>query len=93
MALGCTQTSAPEIAGDPESCEDGVMKTTNRCSPEVRERAIRLVFEHRSEYESQWAATGSVAEKVRCTPETLRKWLRRAERDEGKRPGAASDDP
>ena len=68
------------------------MKTTTRYSPEVRERAVRLVFEHESEYESQWAALSSIASKIGCTPETLRKWVRRAERDEGKRPGFTSDE-
>ena len=68
------------------------MKTTTRYSPEVRERAVRLVFEHESEYESQWAALSSIASKIGCTPETLRKWVRRAERDEGKRPGLTSDE-
>jgi transposase-like protein len=44
----------------------------------VRERAVRLVFEHESEYDSQWSAISSIAEKIGCTPETLRKWVRRA---------------
>lgn len=54
---------------------------------EVRERAVRLVFEHQDEYDSQWAAITSVATKLGMTPETLRKWVRRAEIDEGQRPG------
>jgi len=66
------------------------MSTSNRYSPEVRERAVRLVFEHEGEYDSQWAAIGSIAAKMGCTPETLRKWLRQAERDQGRRVGLTS---
>ena len=58
-----------------------------RYSPEVRERAVRMVREHESEYDSQWAAICSIAGKIGCTAETLRKWVRRFERDEGLRPG------
>jgi transposase len=54
---------------------------------EVRERAVRMVFEHRGEYASQWAAITSIAEKFGMTAETLRSWVRQAEVDEGKRPG------
>jgi transposase len=60
------------------------MSTSNRYSPEVRQRAVRLVFEQASEYDSQWAAMGSIAEKIGCTAETLRKWVRQAERDQGR---------
>ena len=59
---------------------------------EVRERAVRLVLEHQSEYPSQWAAIGSIATKCGMTPETLRKWVRRAEVDGGARPGLTSDE-
>ena len=61
--------------------------TSRRYSPEVRERAVRLVFEHQHEHESQWAAIVSVAAKIGCTSETLRSWVRRVEVDEGRRPG------
>ena len=61
------------------------MNKSTRYSPEVRERAVRLVFEHQGEHDSQWAAIGSIAEKMGCTAETLRKWVRQAERDQGKR--------
>lgn len=57
---------------------------------EVRERAVRLVVEHREEYPSEWAAICSIAAKFGCAPETLRGWLRRAERDAGLRPGLSS---
>ena len=68
----------------------GVMNTTQKYSPEVRERAVRMVFEHQGEHESQWAAINSIATKIGCTGETLRKWVRQAERDQGKRPGLTS---
>ena len=58
------------------------MGKQGRYSPEVRERAVRLVFEQQDDYESQWAAIVSVAEKIGCTSETLRKWVRAAERKE-----------
>ena len=53
---------------------------------------MRLVFEHQHEYESQWAAIGSVAGKIGCTSETLRSWVRRAEVDGGRRAGVTSDE-
>jgi transposase len=61
-------------------------------SPEVRERAVRMVFEHAPEYPSQWAAIESIAEKIGCSGETLRNWVRRAERDQGKRAGLTTDE-
>ena len=66
------------------------MKTSTNFSPEVRERAVRMVREHQGEYESQWAAMGSIAAKIGCTAETLRRWVRQAEKDSGERVGATS---
>ena len=63
-----------------------------RYSPEVRERAVRMVFEHGNEYESQWEAIRSIATKIGCTAETLRKWVCRAEIDTGRRDGLTSDE-
>ncbi len=63
------------------------MRQAKKYSPEVRERAVRMVFEHESEYSSQWAAIQSIAEKIGCSGETLRNWVRQAERDAGQRPG------
>jgi transposase len=68
------------------------MSTSKRYSREVQERAVRLVFEHEREHESQWAAIGSIASKIGCTAETLRKWVRQAERDQGKRSGLSSSE-
>ena len=70
------------------------MGRASRFSPEVRERAIRLVMEQRPAYPSEWAALQAVATKLGTTAETLRKWVRQAERDTGQRPGpptSASD--
>ena len=66
------------------------MKTSTNFSPEVRERAVRMVREHQGEHESQWAAIGSIAAKIGCTAETLRRWVRQAEQDRGERAGATS---
>ena len=68
------------------------MSTSKRYSPEVRERAVRLVFEQQGEHESQWAAIGSIAAEIGCTAETLRGWVRQAERDQGRRAGLTSDE-
>ena len=68
------------------------MGRPNRYSPEVRERAVRLVFEHEDQHDSQWAAIRSVADKIGCSSETLRHWVRRAERDQGRRPGLTTDE-
>ena len=62
-------------------------KTAASYSPEVRERAVRLVLEGGGEHLTQWAAITSVASKIGCTSETLRNWVRQAERDGGQRPG------
>ena len=61
-------------------------------SPEVRERAVKMVLEHRHEYPSEWAAMTSVATKLGMTAETLRSWVRRAQVDDGVRPGLTSDE-
>jgi transposase len=62
-------------------------KTQNKFSPEVRERAIRLVQEHQGEYSSQWVAIQSISAKIGCTAESLRRWVREAEKDSGEREG------
>ena len=68
------------------------MNKSTRYSPEVRERAVRLLFEHQGEHASQWAALGSIASKIGCTPETLRKWVRRSECDQGLRAAMTSSE-
>ena len=67
-------------------------KTSNRFSPEVRQRAVRMVLDHGGDHASQWAAIGSIAAKIGCTAETLRTWVRRAERDRAQRPGATTEE-
>lgn len=68
------------------------MDKSKRYAPEVRERAVRMVFEHQAEYPSQWAAMGSIAAKLGCTVEALRRWVRQAERDQGLRGGLTRAD-
>ncbi len=67
-------------------------KSSNRFSPEVRQRAVRMVLDHGGDHASQWSAIGSIAAKIGCTAETLRKWVRQAERDQGLRPGTTTAD-
>ena len=66
------------------------MKKSNKFSPEVRERAVRLVLEHRGEYPSLWAAIESIAPKIGCVPQTLNEWVRRVEVDAGVRDGVTT---
>ena len=66
------------------------MNKSNKFSPEIKERAVRLVQEHRGEYPSLWAAVESIAPKIGCVPQTLLEWVRRAEIDNGERPGTTS---
>jgi len=66
-------------------------KTTNKFSPEVRTRAVRMVLDHESDYPSRWATVVSVAQKIGCVPQTLHEWVKKAEVDSGKRAGVPSD--
>ena len=66
------------------------MKKPVKFSPEVRERAVRMVVEAQGQYGSQWAAIESIAAKIGCTAETLRRWVRQHERDSGQREGMTS---
>ncbi len=67
-------------------------KTLTRYSPEVRARAVRMVLDHRVDYASQWAAISSIASKIGCTAETLRRWVRQSERDAGLRDGVTTEE-
>ena len=68
------------------------MKKSTKFSPEVRERAVRMVQEHRGEYPSLWAAIESIAPKIGCVPQTLNEWVRRSEIDSGVRDGVSSEE-
>jgi len=68
------------------------MGRPSKYSPELRERAVRMVFDHAHDHPSQWATMRSVAEKLGCPVEVLRRWVRQAERDAGTRPGLTTDE-
>ena len=68
------------------------MKKQNTFSPEVRERAVRMVQEHRDEYPSLWATCDSIAPKIGCNPSTLCEWFKRSQVDAGKLPGVTTNE-
>ena len=83
----------PGFAGGPNSGEEGAItsKTTNKFSPEVRDRAARMVFGRERDHPSRWAAVVSIAGKIGCTPQTLHEWVKKAEVDAGKRAGVPTE--
>ena len=68
------------------------MRKSTKFSPEVRERAVRMVQEHRGEYPSLWAAIESISAKIGCVPQTLNEWIKKSEIDSGAREGVTSDE-
>lgn len=68
------------------------MSKSNRYSPEVRERAVRMVLEHEREYPSQWQAICSIASKIGCSPDSLKAWLQRSQVDAGEIPGRTTEE-
>ena len=68
------------------------MRKSTKFSPEVRERAVRMVLEHRGEYPSLWAAIESISAKIGCAPQTLNEWVKKSEIDSGTREGVTSDE-
>src|ERR1700722_6054635 len=68
-----------------------ISKTTNKFSSEVRARAVRMVLDHEGEHAWRWAAVSSIAAQIGCTAQTLHEWVKKAERDSGRKPGLTTD--
>jgi len=83
----------PGLPEAPTSKYDGAImsKTTNKFSPEVRERAVRIVIDHQGEHASRWAAVSSIAAKIGCSAHMLLDWVKKAEVDSGLKPGLTTD--